>query len=298
MAESHRLVRAGLDHQQALLERGREHLLHRAAGSPVAACSRRQLARPPRHAIASTICWDRGGMAATRAAEQPGDLGPAAGARAAGRRPIATRLPSRVSTPSRRSALSSSTVSYGLPRVCGSITSTRPAAVGRSACSMSATIVDEARRGQVVQPQVPHPGLLTPSGQQRRQRMRRVHVAVAVRAHQQQAVDRLLAQHQVDEAERRAPRPLQVIDEHHQRPLPRRDRAQHLRCRCAAPEPARSADRPRSGGTASSAANSGTTAVSRPAFAPTAARIRVADLGQLGLGLGQQQPAQRAKRLM
>jgi hypothetical protein len=50
--------------------------------------------------------------------------------------------------------------------------------------------------------------------------MRRVHVALAVRADQQQAVDRFLAQHQVDEAERGAPRPLQVIEEQHHRPFP------------------------------------------------------------------------------
>ena len=87
---------------------------------------------------------------------------------------------------------------------------------------------DQTRHGQVVQPQVPHPGLLAPSRQQRRQRVRRVHVVVAVGAHQQQALDRLLAQHQVDEAERGAPGPLQVVDEHHHRPFPRRDRPQHL----------------------------------------------------------------------
>ena len=55
---------------------------------------------------------------------------------------------------------------------------------------------------------------------------------------------------------------------------------------------------PGSGGTASSAANSGTVAVSRPAFAPVVARIRLADPGQLLLRLGQQQPAQRAERLI
>ena len=98
--------------------------------------------------------------------------------------------------------------------------------------------------GQVVQPQVPHSGLVAPPGQRRRQRMRRVHVAFAVRAHQQQALDRLLAQHQVDEAERGAPGPLQVIDEQHDRPFPRGDRPQHRRRRPLRPRPARSADPP------------------------------------------------------
>ena len=89
--------------------------------------------------------------------------------------------------------------------------------------------LDEARSRQVVQRDVSHSGLLAPSGQQRRQRMRRVHVAVAVAvgADHQQALDRLVAQHPVDEAEWRPPRPLKVIDEHHHRPLRRGDGAQH-----------------------------------------------------------------------
>jgi hypothetical protein len=44
-----------------------------------------------------------------------------------------------------------------------------------------------------------------------------VDVAVTVCAHQQQAVDRVVAQREVDGTERRAPHPLQVVDEHHQR---------------------------------------------------------------------------------
>jgi hypothetical protein len=74
---------------------------------------------------------------------------------------------------------------------------------------------------------VTHSGLVAPSGQQRFQRMGRVDVAVAVGAEQQQALDRLVAKHLVDEAEWRPSRPLQVIDEHHQRPLRRGDSAQH-----------------------------------------------------------------------
>ena len=41
------------------------------AGSPVAVCSTLSSARPPRHAIASTICRDGAGMASTRAASSP-----------------------------------------------------------------------------------------------------------------------------------------------------------------------------------------------------------------------------------
>jgi hypothetical protein len=64
-----------------------------------------------------------------------------------------------------------------------------------------------------------HTHLLVPAGEQRRRRMRRVDVVLAARADQQQAVDRLLAQHEVDQTERGGPRPLQVVEEHHHRPL-------------------------------------------------------------------------------
>ena len=158
--------------------------------------------------------------------------------------------------------------------MCGAITSARPAAAAGSTCSISATMATRLGHRQVVQPQLPHAGLLAPAGQRRRQRMRRVHVALAVGAHQQQALDRLLAQHQVDEAERGAPGPLQVVDEQHHRPLPRGDRAQHLHTALRCARACAVSGSPGSGGTPSSAANSGTTAVSRPAFGPSAARIR------------------------
>ena len=54
---------------------------------------------------------------------------------------------------------------------------------------------------------------------------------------------------------------------------------------------------PGSGGTASSAANSGTVAVSRPTFGPTAVKIRPRTAVELLVRLGQQQPAQRPQRL-
>lgn len=55
--------------------------------------------------------------------------------------------------------------------------------------------------------------------------MRRVDVAVAVGDDQQQALDRFLAEHQIDEAEWGPPGPLQVIEEHDERPDARGDRA-------------------------------------------------------------------------
>ena len=54
-----------------------------------------------------------------------------------------------VSRPSRRSALSSSTVWYGLPDVCASITPARPAAVAGATCSISATMVTEPETGRL-----------------------------------------------------------------------------------------------------------------------------------------------------
>ena len=158
---------------------------------------------------------------------------------------------------------------------------------------------DEARRGQVVQPRCvgPRPGRASGTAAQPADAPRRV-VAVAVGADQQQAFDRLVAQHQVDEAEGSPSRPLEVVDEHHQRPLRRGDGTQHRHAplRCARAWAVSGS--PAAGATASSAANSGTTAVSRPALAPTARQDPRPELGRDHLGLGEQHPAQRAKRLM
>ena len=156
---------------------------------------------------------------------------------------------------------------------------------------------DQARPGQVVQPQVPHPGLVAPPGQRRRQRMRRVHVAVAVGAHQQQALDRLLAQHQVDEAERRAPGPLQVIDEHHHRPFPRGDRPQHRHGRPLRPH-LRGQRIARIGRHRQQRRELRHRRGQQARVRPDRRQDPLADLGQLVLRLGQQQPAQRAERLI
>ena len=201
-----------------------------SAGSAVAVCSRLSSARPPRQAIASTIRRDAAGKASPRAASSPAtsDWPRCVRTTASSHRQPAVVA---VSKPSRRSALSNSTVSYGFPLVCGLIASARPAAAAESACSISATIAAEAGQGQVVQPKLPHAGLVPPA----RQRMRRVHIVFAVGAHEQQAVDRLFAGHEVDKAERRAPRPLQVVEEHHQWTLARRDRPQNLRGRSPRP---------------------------------------------------------------
>ncbi len=102
--------------------------------------------------------------------------------------------------------------------------------------------------------------------------MRRVHVAVPVRADQQQALDRVLGQHQIDKADGILA-DCKAIEEHRppafgeataatppRSPLQPRLRGQRI---------------PASGGAPSSAANSGSTAASRPAPGPAAAMILI-----------------------
>jgi hypothetical protein len=62
-----------------------------------------------------------------------------------------------------------------------------------------------------------------------------VDLAVPVRTHEQQAVNRLLAQHEIDESQCRAAGPLQVIHEEHDRPALRGDCPQHGRTRALCP---------------------------------------------------------------
>ena len=244
VAEPHRLMRPGLRHQQALVEGGRQRLLHHARRFAGGGLQQAQLGPPAqtRHRLHQPPATAPAGPRPAPPAARPPRSGP--GGRAPPPRPTATRRPSRPARPSRRSALSSSTVSYGLPRRVRVDHLGQARRRGRVHVQHLGDHGDEAGRRQVVQPQVPHSGLFPPPGQRRRQRMRGVDVVVAVGAHQQQALDRLLAQHQVDEAERGAPGPLQVVDEHHHRPFPRGDRPQDLHTRCAAPAPARSADPP------------------------------------------------------
>ena len=62
----------GLCHQEALIEGGCQRLVHHAASSPAAA-SRLSSARPPRHAIVSSICRHADGRAAGAALADPLD---------------------------------------------------------------------------------------------------------------------------------------------------------------------------------------------------------------------------------
>ena len=87
---------------------------------------------------------------------------------------------------------------------------------------------DRGGHGQVVEVQVLHVGPPARPRQRARQRVRRIDVVIAVGTDQQQPVDRFFAQQEVEQAERGAAGPLQVVDEEHHRPLGRRDRAQDL----------------------------------------------------------------------
>ena len=299
MPKPHGLMRSGLGHQQALLQ-GR-----RQTPAPPRSPVRRWRpaagpARPARPGTPSPPAppADCAGSASIRAGQQPGHLGARPGGRAMPPRPTATRPPVAVSSPSRRSALSSSTVSYG---IAAGVRIDHLGQLGRRGLVHVQHLGDhrdQAGRRQVGQPQLPHPGLLPPPRQQRRQRMRRIHVAFPVRAHQQQALDRLLAEHEVEQAERGAPGPLQVVDEHHHRPLPRGDRPQDLHTRCAAPGPARSADPPDRAAPPAASRTPAPPRSVRPAFGAERPQDPLADAGQLVLRLGQQQPAQRPERLV
>ena len=156
----------------------------------------------------------------------------------------------------------------------GLISSARPAAAAGSTRSISATMPTSSDGGRLSSRRCCTPAWSRHRDSGPASGCAGVHVAVPKSAHQQQALDRLLAEHQVDEAERGAPGPLQVIDERTPPAVSAR------RPRATPPHAARCArtcavsGSPASGGTASSAANSGTTAVSRPALAPTARRMR------------------------
>ena len=137
-----------------------------------------------------------------------------------------------------------------------------------------------------------HTGLITPSRHHRRQQLGGRHLVVAIRTHQQQTIDRRLAEHQIDDSERCAPGPLQVIEEHDHRPGARGDRRQHLRCTSLRPclgsqriarirghLQQRPKLRQRSG--------------QQACVLPDRCPHSVANIGQRFFGLGQQQPTQR-----
>ena len=242
MPEPHRDTLAGLDDQQALVEGGRERPVdvrrRRAGRDPQDA----DLGAPAeaRHRLDDPLGVGRHRRHARR--QGPGHARTGPGARA--RRRSSQRHPAAVAvnTPARRSALSSSTT---LVRIARGVLVDRGRQIGRGSRVDAEHVGDHrhhAWRPKVLQVQVPDRRLGSPARQQRRERMRRVRLEVAVRADDEQPRDRLLAQQHVHDAQRRPPGPLQVVEEHHERPLMGRDRPEHASPPPAAPAPARSAD--------------------------------------------------------
>ena len=295
MPEPHRDTLAGLDDQEALVEGGRERpvdLRRRRAGrDPQDA----DLGAPAeaRHRLDDQLGLGRHRRHARR--QGPGHLGPAQ-AHAHGSpvpAPPGGRRSQRAGAAQRVEQLDD------LVRIARGVLVDRGRQIGRGSRVDAEHVGDhrhDAWRSQVLQVQVPDRRLGSPARQQRRERMRRVRLDVAVRADDEQPRDRLLAQQHVHDAQRRPPGPLQVVEEHHERPLMGRDRPEHGR---------RPSLRPRLRGQRISGVGRhpeqrrelrqhGAQQLDVGPFGP---QDPVADLGQRGLGLGQQEPAERPERL-
>jgi len=157
----------------------------------------------------------------------------------------------------------------------------------------------EVVRVQVRQPQVLHPGrLLLPPGQQRGERVPRVHVAVPIGHDHQQALDLLLAgEEEIQQAKGRLAGPLRVVYDKGNRPRARCDRAEDLHRSPAGPdlggqrvtgvrrnvEQGRELRKQRGG---------------QSGIRPEGQPQPLTDLGQHLLRLGEQQPSEPAKRLV
>ena len=224
MAEPHRLpsTAPGSDHQQPVVQRGRESLLDlgrgQSGGEPAAGS-----ARPGRPGTPSPPAAPGSSPASARRARSAGRPRPPGRAGGAARRGSHAQ-PSAAggSSPSWRSALSSSTVSYGLPLVRGAISRGqlgRPLAGPGAACrppwwrgSAAGRLPSCSRRGPACCRR--HRASIGASGWVASTSL------VPVGADQQQPFDSVLAaEHRVDEAQRGAPGPLQVVDEEHHRPF-------------------------------------------------------------------------------
>jgi hypothetical protein len=155
----------------------------------------------------------------------------------------------------------------------------------------------QARRGQVGQRQQPYAGVVPPAGQRPGQWIEAVQVVFTMGGHQQQTLDRLFIQQQVDESERSAPGPLQVIEEQDHRSIRGRDRPQDLYA-VVLPAHLRGQRIP---GVRRHPEQRAVLRDHRGHQGRVRAERRPdprAGLGQVVLRLGQQQPAQRAERLV
>ncbi len=296
MAEPHRLMRPGLCHQEALAEGGRQSLVYHARWFAGGGLQQAHFGSPAKAGHRLHHLPGRRRHRGSTRGQQPGSL------RLAQVSAHRRRIPPPPGGRRGQHAVAAQRVEQ-LQRLIRIAMRVRGDHLGQARRRRRVHVEhlrshgDKTRDGQVCQPQVPHSGLFTPPGHHRCQWMRWVQLAFPVRAHQQQAVHRLLAQHQVDGAEWRAPRPLQVIDEHHHRPFPRGDRPQQPRCRPLRPDP-RGQRIPRIGRHRQQRRELRQHRGQQARVRPNRRQDPPADLGQLLLRLGQQQPAQRAKRLM
>jgi hypothetical protein len=286
----------GLHHHEAVIEGGRQPLFHHARRLPGRGLQQAHLGSAAKtcHRLHHLPGRRRHGL--NTRAQQPGHLGLAQAGAYGG------VVPPPAGGRRRQHAVAAQRVEqfHGLVRVAGRMRSDHLDQAHRGGpvhVQHFGHHGHETRHRQVDQSEVLHSGLLTPPGQRRRQRMRRVHAAVAVRTNEQQAVDRLLTQHKVDEAEWRAPRPLQVIDEEHQRPVPRGDRPKHRDAHSLRPH-LRGQRIPGIGRHRQQRTELRYRRGQQTRVRANRLQDSRADLGQLVLGFGQQQPTQRAKRLM
>ena len=261
---------------------------------PVAARSTLTSARPPRHAIASTSSRHRLGSASRPAATSPATSAWPRCARtaAASHR---HRPPATASSPSRRSALSSSTVSYGLPAVYGSITPASPAAE-ESACSISATMAPSSAAGRF-----PSRSRRTPRWSRHRASSGASGCVPSTSPSRQAATSSRPAVGASPSSRSTKPsagRPAHCRSSTNT--TTGRSREATARSTCAATCCARTcavSGSPACGGTPSSAANSGTVAASSPRARPRRLQDPPRTASRL-LSIRQQQPAQRAERLI
>ena len=218
VAEPHRLSRPGLHHQQALVQRRRQSLRQRGRRLAGRRLHDAQVDLPAEagHDLRRRPRAGRQGLDPRH--QQLGRLGPAevgadrrdvppppGGGR--GDEPLAAQGVEQL---------------HGLVRVAVGMRCDRLDELRRRTPVRVHHLGDQADRGghgQVVEVQVLHVGPPARPRQRARQRVRRIDVVIAVGTDQQQPVDRFFAQQEVEQAERGAAGPLQVVDEEHHRPL-------------------------------------------------------------------------------
>jgi hypothetical protein len=210
MSKPHRLMRTGLGHQQALLQGRCQRQVHHARRFADGDLQRAQLGRPAqaRHRLQRRPRLRRQHLK-TRG-RQPGHLGRAqVGAQY-------RHVPCRPARRRRGQAVAAQCVQQFccVIRIAARVRSDDLCQLGRHGLVHVQHLGDhgdEAGDRQVGQPHRFRSGRFPPAREQRRQRMRGVDIVFPVGAHQQHALDRLLAEREVEQAQRCAPGPLQVV---------------------------------------------------------------------------------------